>query len=187
MKRESKMRPLWRMADVMDPAARLLIGSMAVALAIYFGARGLFWAWLGALAGVYLVWDAVRNGSVWAAFAAFRHGELEQTRRFLQQLVAPRWLGPTASAYYHWLRGLVEVSDGRLEAARVQLLVAAAGRLKTGRDRALVHCLLAEVAIRQETPDVARRHLDLAADLGLDAETASLITRLRQRLNGTGA
>ena len=74
------------------------------------------------------------------------------------------------------LRGIVEATDNRFTAARVHLLVAATGKLRTENDRSLVQCLL---AARQPQRDLQRRrrlerhHLVTGQRSGIDTQVVA--------------
>lgn len=129
-----------------------------------------------------LIWDYFRRSAVWQAFAAFRRGDLAAVRWWLEQVRFPKLLNRPSQAYYHWLRGALEATDSRLQAAKVHLLVAASGQLRTENDRSLVQCLLAEVNLQAGAPEVARDHLRLAESLAHYGEVDRLIDHLRRRL-----
>jgi|GEM_PF-1229266 len=173
---------LYRIADLLAPAPRLLV-------AAFLGLGGFYSLWrlpwlapLFLLPAGWLVWDYLRHNAIWLAFSAFRAGDLAQVRRWLTQIKWPNWLAPVPKTYYHWLRGAVEAADDRLEAARVHLLVAAAGPLRTENDRALVECLLLEVALLAGDHEAARKHLRLAQALDHSSEVTPLLQRGAQRL-----
>ncbi|MGM0594240.1 MAG: hypothetical protein ACQETD_06865 [Pseudomonadota bacterium] len=94
----------------------------------------------------------------------------------------PNMLSPRTLAYYHWLKGVVEMADGRFGAAKVQLLVAASGSLRTENDRSLVHCLLAEVALQLEEPEEATENLKHAQALAHRENVDRIIQALKARL-----
>ncbi len=139
-------------------------------------------AWLFFLVGVYLTWDFFRCNAVWMAFRQFRSGQIEQVRRLLSQVRWPDMLNKQARAYYHWLRGVVSVTDNRLGEAKVHLLAAASGQLKTQNDRCLVECLLAEVEIESGDTGAAHKHLQLAKKLSHHENVNNIIVALEQRL-----
>jgi len=131
---------------------------------------------------IWLVWDYVRNSSVWGAFSAFRGGRIEEMRRQLEQVKYPNLLSAVSSAYYHWLKGVNEVADGRFGAAQVFLLLAASGQLRSPNDRSLVQCLLAEVALQLGNQEQAREHLKLADALSHSEQVERMISQLSSRL-----
>ncbi len=176
------MQLLRRLPDLLEPHLRLTFGLGLVLGAVYLGVGGLASAWAGALLGLYLVWDFFRNGGVWIAFRAFREGRMPDVRRELAQVRWSHLLSATARSYYHWLRGALEAADGRFAAARVHLLVAAAGQLRSRNDRALVHCLLAETALGEDDRDGARRQIELARGLSDNPGTDRMINALAARV-----
>lgn len=131
---------------------------------------------------LWLIWDALRHGSVWRGFHAFRAGDLVTVRLCLSQVRWPSLLESESRSYYHWLKGVIEVADARFAAAKVHLLVAASGQLRTENDRSLVHCLLAEVALQENAVQEAAEHLHHARALqhhpNVDRMIASLAARI---------
>ena len=91
-------------------------------------------------------------------------------------------LSPRSLAYYHWLRGIVDVTDNRLAAARVHLLVAASGQLHTENDRCLVQCLLAEIAVKNGDHPAAKQHLQLAGNLAHYRSVGNILRDLAKRI-----
>src|SRR5512139_1266285 len=126
--------------------------------AFYLATVPTFLAYLFAAVAVWLVWDFVRNSSVWGAFMAFRSGQIDEMNRLLELVKYPSHLSSVTIAYYHWLKGVSEVADGRYGAAQVFLLLAASGDLRSTNDRSLVQCLLSEVAIQLQNKEQAREH-----------------------------
>ncbi|WP_303903797.1 hypothetical protein [Thiohalomonas denitrificans] len=171
-----------RLPDLLDPYLRLTMGLAGLLVAIYMMARGIVWIWPLTLGAIYLVWDFFRNAGVWSAFRAFREGRIEVVRQEVNQIRWSNLLSPVSRSYYHWLRGAVDAADGRYAAARVHLLVAAAGSLKTENDRALVQCLLAETAFQNGQPDEAATHGKMAAALSTHPQISRLVGELSRRI-----
>lgn len=148
----------------------------------YLALHAAWYAWLFTLLALWLVWDALRNGTVWYGFQAFRTGNHSLVRNAMLSMRWPQLLNKQSLAYYHWLKGVVDMSDGRFAAAKVHLLVAASGRLRTENDRSLVHCLLGEVAMQEGEDILAREHLRHATALQHHAEVDRIIASLSSRL-----
>lgn len=178
-----RMERLHAFCDFFAPPQRLVLALLCVALALMLATRASPWSLVPLACGFLLLWDYVRNSGVWIGFRAFRQGRLARVRRSLRSVRWPQWLSPCSRAYYHWLRGVLEAADGRLEAARVHLLVAASSALRTENDRSLVQCLLAELALQQGNRTAAAQHVCLANALGHRGEVARIITALRRRLD----
>ncbi|WP_127476845.1 hypothetical protein [Sulfurivermis fontis] len=179
------MERLYTFSDFFMPHQRLVLALLCAALTLMLASQASPWTIVPLLCGLLLLWDYVRNSGVWIGFRAFRQGQLPRVRRSLRSVRWPQLLSPRSRAYYHWLRGVLEAADGRLEAARVHLLVAATGALRTENDRSLVQCLLAELALQQGNRAAAAEHVRLANALGHHGEVAHIITALRRRLDGT--
>lgn len=151
--------------------------------ALYLSLQTSWFAWLFSLIAVWLAWDALRNGNIWYGFHAFREGNISAVRSAMGQTRWPNMLSPENLAYYHWLKGVVDMADSRFAAAKVHLLVAASGGLRTENDRSLVHCLLGEVALQEEEPEVAREHLRHARALQHRPDVDRIIGSLSARLD----
>lgn len=164
------------------PDSRLLVALLALLCSLYLGFNVAPLAGLFALVALWLIWDALRHGSVWYGFHAFRRGDLAAVRLSLVQMRWPNLLDAECLAYYHWLKGVIEMADGRFAAAKVHLLVAASGQLRTENDRSLVHCLLAEVALQEMDQSVAQEHLRHARALQHHPEVDRIIRNLSIRL-----
>jgi hypothetical protein len=165
-----------------SPDSRLLIALLALVCSLYLGFNFTPLAGAFALIALWLVWDALRHASVWYGFSAFRRGDLAGVRYALIQMRWPKLLDAESLAYYHWLKGVIEVADSRFAAAKVHLLVAASGRLRTENDRSLVHCLLAEVALQESDKAEALEHLRHAKALQHRPDVDRLIGKLSSRL-----
>ncbi len=155
---------------------------MALLAGFYLALHAAWYAWLFTALAIWLVWDALRNGTVWYGFHAFKSGQHTALRNAMLSMRWPNMLNPESLAYYHWLKGVIDMSDARLAAAKVHLLVAASGKLRTENDRSLVHCLLGEIALQEGESELAREHLRHAAALQHHPEVGRIITTLSSRL-----
>ncbi|PKM46194.1 MAG: hypothetical protein CVV05_04265 [Gammaproteobacteria bacterium HGW-Gammaproteobacteria-1] len=176
----------YRFSDFFAPHLRMTLALICGALTLMLASHASPAAAIPLLAAAALVWNYIRDGGVWIGFRAFRQGNLRRVRRSLESVRWPHLLSRSSLAYYHWLRGVLEAADGRLQAARVHLLVAAAGALRTENDRSLVQCLLAELALQEGNRTVAAEHVDLANALAHHADVSRIIAALRRRLDGQG-
>lgn len=176
------MERLHQFGDYFMPHTRLVLALIGITLTLMLVLHASPLAALPLLASVLLIWDYFRNSGVRIAFRAFQQGDLRRARRSLEHVRWPTLLSPSSRAYYHWLKGVMEAADGRYQAARVYLLIAATGELSTENDRSLVQCLLAEVALQGGDVEAARNHIRLANALSHRADVGSIIQRLRARL-----
>jgi len=164
------------------PDGRLVLALLIIISSLYLSFNVTFYAAFIVVAAIWLIWDALRHASIWYGFHAFRKGDLGTVRYALAQVRWPDLLDSESKSYYHWLKGVVEVSDSRFAAAKVHLLVAASGQLRTENDRSLVHCLLAEVALQEQDMQEAEEHLRHARALqhhpNVDRMIASLSARI---------
>lgn len=167
-----------------SPDVRLIVATLSFVCALYLSLLTSPFAWLFTLLAVWLTWDALRNGTIWYGFQAFRDGNISVVRNAMLQMRWPNMLSPENLAYYHWLKGVVDMADSRFAAARVHLLVAASGALRTENDLSLVHCLLGEVALQEEEPEMAREHLRHARALNHRPDVDRIIGSLSARLEG---
>lgn len=179
---EAKINLLTRITAYLTPGSRFIIIVLAMACAFYLALLPTPLAFLFAGVAVWLLWDYIRNNSVWGAFIAFRAGRLLEMRHQLDQVASTRWLSAHSTAYYHWLKGVSEVADGRYGSAQVFLLLAAGGALKSTNDRSLVQCLLAEVSLQLGQNEPAREHLKLAMALPHSEQVDRMIQQLAARI-----
>lgn len=174
-----------RFADRLSAQPRLILGLLLIIASLYLALNGATWGGALAAVGLYLIWDYLRQNGIWLAFNAFRHGDMAELKRHLADVRWPSVLNKTTRAYYHWMTGVAEIADGRYAAAKVHLLVAATGELKTENDRSLVQCLLAETSLLIEDRSAAREHLRLASALTSNDHIQKIISRLQQQLDGS--
>lgn len=178
---------IYAITDRFLPHSRLVLALLCMVLTLMWAINASPLAVLPLSAALLLVWDVARNSAVWIGFRAFRQGNMPRVRRLLESVHWPQLLSMRSTAYYHWLKGAVEVADGRYEAARVHLLVAAAGQLRTENDRSLVQCLLAELALQQGHRQRAIDHLQLANALAHNANVAPVIQSLHRRIEDSAS
>ncbi len=176
------IRKLQRFVHQYDPDVRFIVSAISMVCCFYITLHRSPWAIPFFALSAWLFIDALRNSSVWYGFSAFRRGDMASVNYALQQVRWPQLLSPQSQAYYNWLKGVKEVADERYAAAKVHLLVAINGELKTQNDRSLLHCLLAEIAIQEEDSDTAREHLKHAGALEHHPEVNRIIQSLGQRI-----
>lgn len=169
-------------ADYFLPHTRLIIALACAALAMMLVLYASPAALLPLIVSVSLLWDYFRNSGIWIGFRAFQRGNLPLMRRVLKQVRWPMLLSARSQAYYHWLQGVKHAAGGHYQLARVHLLVAASGDLRTENDRSLVQCLLAEMALQDGDRQVAAEHLRLANALAHHQNVGRIIANLRARL-----
>ncbi|ROR34886.1 hypothetical protein [Inmirania thermothiophila] len=169
---------------LISPLARLLLAALALALGAWLLAEGSPFGWAGVAACGLFVWGWLRTGAVPLAFRAFQRRDLPAMRRWLAQIVFPGLLGPRNRAYYHWLRAVELAARGERGRARVHAERAAAGRVPSANDRALVHCLAAELAAGEGDAEAVARHLAAAREAGGDEAVRRLVARTAARLGG---
>ena len=162
---------------------RLIIAALSLVCALYLILHLAMWAVLFLFLAVVLSWDALRHGTVWPAFDAFKSHQHDRLRHLLLEIRWPALLAPQPLAYYNWLKGIVDMGDGRHAAAKVHLLAAASGPIRTETDRSLIHCLLAELAIQQGESAVASEHLRHASALASQGNIRGLINSLQARID----
>lgn len=165
-----------------DPDIRLITCTISMLCCLYITLHRSAWAVPFFIVSALLFIDVLRNSSVWYGFSAFRRGDLGVVNYALQQVRWPQLLSAQSLAYYNWLKGVNEVADERYAAAKVHLLVAINGELKTQNDRCLLHCLLAEIALQEGEADTAREHLKHAAALEHHPEVNRIIQALGNRI-----
>lgn len=165
-----------------DPDVRLIVAAIFLLCALYVLLYHPVLALLFSFLFVGLLFDVLRNSSVWSGFAAFRRGDMARVEYALSQVRWQQWLSPQSRAYHSWLKGITEVTAGRYAAAKVHLLLAINGKLRTQNDRSLLHCLLAEIALQESEDETAREHLKHARALKHYPEVERIIHSLGQRI-----
>ncbi len=173
---------LQRLVHHYAPDIRLIVSAISLVCSLYITAQLSPFAIIFLVVSALLFIDVIRNSSVWYGFGAFRQGDMARVDYALQQVRWPQLLSPQSHAYYSWLKGVKEVSEQRYAAAKVHLLLAINGKLKTQNDRSLLHCLLAEIALQEGESDTAREHLKHAAALEHHPEVDRIIQSLGQRI-----
>ena len=125
------IKQLQRYVHQYSPDVRLMVSIIFLLCCLYITAHrsplGVPFFFVAAL----LFIDVIRNASVWDGFSAFRRGDMAMVNYALAQVRWPQLLSPQSLAYYNWLKGVKDVSDERYAAAKVHLLVAINGELKT--------------------------------------------------------
>lgn len=178
------IKKLQRLVHHYDPDVRLIISAISLVCCLYITAHRSPVAGIFFLFSALLFIDVIRNSSVWYGFDAFRNGDMARLSYALQQVRWPQLLSPQSNAYYNWLKGVKAVAEQRYAAAKVHLLVAINGELRTQNDRSLLHCLLAEIALQEGEAETAREHLKHAAALEHHPEVGRIIRSLSQRTPG---
>ena len=166
-----------------SPDIRMLVATLCLTGGLFLSLQYPYPALLLFLCALILAWDALRYGTVWPAFDAFKAHQHDVLRRQLLEIRWPALLAAQPLAYYNWLQGIIDVGDGRHAAAKIHLLAAASGPIRTETDRSLIHCLLAEVAIQQGEIPVAAEHLRHAAALAPQGNVRRLIDSLQARVD----
>ncbi len=178
------LKKLQRFVHQYDPDVRLIVCAISMLCCFYITLHRSPLAIIFFVTSALLFIDVLRNSSVWYGFSAFRRGDMAAVNYTLQQVRWPKLLSSQSLAYYNWLKGVKEVTDERYAAAKVHLLVAINGELKTQNDRSLLHCLLAEIALQEDEAEIAREHLKHAAALQHHPEVNRIIQSLAQRIHG---
>lgn len=104
-------------------------------------------AWLPALAGAFLVVGYFRSATVWLAWHAIWDGNHELASRRLRQVPRVDWLSPQSRAYYEWVSGEIALVGDDAMRALSRFRAAAAGRLRSNKDRALAWARVANAAL----------------------------------------
>jgi tetratricopeptide (TPR) repeat protein len=138
--------------------------------------------WLLLLAALAFTVGHWRGGPIWLAARAARRGDLARVAELLNEVRRPQILAPQQRAYFHYYAGLVHADRGELAAARENLQIAAAGKLRTPNDRSLVLLQLAELALATGDRDAARKYLEEAGRLRHKPAIAQAIAAVETRL-----
>jgi hypothetical protein len=99
--------------------------------ALYFSAALLF------------TFEHFRGGEMSLAFQAYAKGKPEKVRRILQRTYKPEWLRPSCRSYYYFLSAVVNVVDGNLNGAKINLLEAIKYPFRKNTMKCSAHMFLA--------------------------------------------
>lgn len=164
------------------PRVRLVILAVVAALGAAEAARGRGAGWVLLVGAALLGYGAVRHGTVWIAFRAYRRGDLDAMERHLRGVWKPQWLRPEDRAYHDLLAGVAAHRRGDAALARRHFAAALAGPLPTTNIRAVAHYHAAGASLDDGDPAAARDHLASARELphaaALDAPLAAVEERL---------
>lgn len=127
-------------------------------------------------------WGYAHYGTLHAAVAAYRRGDVERTRALLAEVPDAARLTPQSRAYYHWLKGALSIHDGQLEAPKPELELAVQGQLRTENDRCLIYCQLTELALLTKEFPAAREYLQQAQALRHRPPVEGILQALEARL-----
>ena len=157
-----------------------------IVLACFIGGLRLYDGhWTGflylAAAGLF-AWAHYRYGTVRRAFQAMRSGDMRGAANLIARIRHPERLNLQNWSYFHMIKGVLLLTDGDLESARSHFDIAAEGGLRTGNDRSLVDCYLAEVCLGMGDRDDAREYLHRARTERHKPDVDEMIAAISRRL-----
>ena len=89
-------------------------------------------------------------GPVWYAFKKMQSGQLQEADKILDKIHKPQWLAPSPRAYYHFMKGIINLKSNKIPEAKNHLPKALKLGLRTPNDNALVALNLAHVYFMEE-------------------------------------
>lgn len=125
---------------------QVLLAAVAVAYATYKLINGQPTVFIFLIAFALLVVCYLRYGAIRPAFFAMQRGDLRTARKLMETIKYPELLCPQSSAYYHWIKAVLEIEkSGNTDYAVEQLQIAIDGQLRTSTDRCIATALLAHI------------------------------------------
>ncbi len=166
---------------MLSPAVRWLLVLSFFGFGAHALAAGRLAGALAILSGLVLIAGYFLYGSVHAAFAALRRGNLERAHALIVQ-TQPRWLTPRTRAYYHWVRAALAEAREQLPEATEELQRAVELPLRRRGERVLALGTLAALHAKNGEREEALARLDEAARLDPSDDVAALLSRIRDEL-----
>jgi predicted Zn-dependent protease len=164
---------------------RFLLVVASAAFGAYQIHRGNVAGGLYLLAAALLAYGHFRYGPVWLALRTARRGNMDRTRRLLEEVHNPDWLTSDQRAYFELTSALVAADRKDDPAAEKHLRLALDHRLRTENDRALVEVMLARILIERGRAEEADEILARAAARGSKPEVARMIDELKRARGST--
>ncbi len=124
-----------------------------------------------------------RSGTVWLAFRAFRKGQVDRAGRLINHIPYPDWLSAQFQAYYHWMRGTMELQAHQPKAAVEHLQRSFEGRLRTSNARSGVAATMVQAWIEIGDLDQAKAALSMARELTHNESTDRLLGVFDERIS----
>ena len=121
--------------------------------------QGLESAWYLYLAAILLIGTLVMFGTVWAAFIKLRKGKIDEAEHLLRQIKKPAWLIKRNRAYYHFVKGMIDLQHKDLAPGEVHLKKALDLGLSPGNDQALAALNLAHLCFMEQRFEESRGFL----------------------------
>jgi hypothetical protein len=116
-------------------------------------------AWYLYLAALLLLATLFLFGTVWAAFIKLRKGKIKEAEQLLNQIKKPEWLIKRNRAYYHFVKGMIDLQHKDLAPGEVHLKKALDLGLRTGNDQALAALNLAHLCFMEQRFEESRAFL----------------------------
>ena len=135
------------------------------------------------IAGIILIYEHFRGGSISAAFLAYRKKNLKRVRELLDGIKKPDRLRPSSKAYYHFLRGVILASDDNSKEAKKQFLLAVEGPLRTDNMRCAALVNLWHACLELGQIGEAREYFEQANTTSHRPEMKQILEDLEERIN----
>ncbi len=165
------------------PRVRVFLIAIAVAGGMLFLPTRPSLAYALFFSGVLFIIGYFRSGTVWLAFRSFRRGRVDRAGRLIDLIAHPNWLSAQFQAYYHWIRGAVELKAHRPQVAIEHLERSLEGRLRTTNARCGVASTMVQAWIELGDLDQAEVMLDLARELTHNEPTDKLLGAFDDRIS----
>ena len=168
-----------------NPFIRTLLISACFAFGLFYVFSGYYQGGLYLLAGLLLLWSAIRSGEVWQAWRAFQQGNLEKMSHHLDRTRSPQRLSRPNRAYYNWMDSARLAHQEKFEEAYEVLKKAEKGPFKTIRTDFQVQVSLADLAFRLGRNEDAEHHLCKAEKMMPSDAYKEAVEKMRERGDGT--
>jgi tetratricopeptide (TPR) repeat protein len=164
--------------------ARFGLMALFAILGVFFHLQfGIGGAWYFYLALAVLLFTHLFFGSVWLALQQIQQGQLQKARKLLRYVVNPNWLIKRNRGYFYFVKGLIDMQDKNLDAARLALEEAHTIGLGRKNDRALTLLNLAHIHLVQKDVKNAKVYAQKATDMQpTDLMIKQNLEKLRQAL-----
>lgn len=165
------------------PKTRLIILGVCLLLGAFSYYKGNPYGMI-VIAMVLLInlYGFIRQGTVYLAFKQLRKGDHKEAEETLSLTKKVNWLSKTQKAYYHFVRGYIDMAKGNVEHAKEAFKTATDLKLRLQNDQALALANLATLYHRSKNKVSAREYLQRTEKLKVKKSTKKELDRLHAML-----
>jgi len=129
------------------------------------------------------VYGYFRQGTVYLAFKQLRTGDHVKATETLALTKRVNWLSKTQQAYYHFVKGYLEMAKGHVDTAKEAFLESVNIGLRIQNDQAMAYANLATLYHRTKNKVKAREFLAKTNSLKVKKQTKKELERLDAMIN----